>query len=278
VKLGIMQGRLVPPEAGRFQSFPRARWRDEFALAAAAGLDTIEWIYDAYGEDVNPLASAPGILELDRLIKVHGVRIDSVCADWFMDFPLVGVDLESSEERWRRLDWLLRQCATLKINRVVVPFVDASAIRSAGDVATVAAGINSLSSVIEQTGVELHLETGLDPEGFAALLDRTAHPRVRVNYDSGNSASLGYRPRDEFAAYGARVGSVHLKDRRRGGGTVPFGAGDADFDDLFECLQKINYPGDFILQVARGAEGDELEWTRQNAQTARRWMRRVGAT
>ena len=55
MKLGIMQGRLLPPEEQRFQSFPRQRWRDEFALAAAAGLDTIEWIYDAYGEDVNPL-------------------------------------------------------------------------------------------------------------------------------------------------------------------------------------------------------------------------------
>jgi len=39
LKLGIMQGRLVPPEAQRFQCFPRQRWRDEFALAAAAGLD-----------------------------------------------------------------------------------------------------------------------------------------------------------------------------------------------------------------------------------------------
>ena len=57
VKLGIMQGRLVPPEPERFQSFPRQRWREEFALAQAAGLETIEWIYDAYGEDVNPLGT-----------------------------------------------------------------------------------------------------------------------------------------------------------------------------------------------------------------------------
>jgi len=52
-----MQGRLVPPEAQRFQSFPRERWREEFAVAAAAGLDTIEWIYDAYGEDLNPIGT-----------------------------------------------------------------------------------------------------------------------------------------------------------------------------------------------------------------------------
>ena len=60
-RVAIMQGRLVPPEAGRFQSFPRDRWRDEFAFAAQAGLDAIEWIYDQYGEDVNPLTTSDGI-------------------------------------------------------------------------------------------------------------------------------------------------------------------------------------------------------------------------
>lgn len=31
--VGIMQGRLSPPEDGRFQSFPRLGWREEFARA-----------------------------------------------------------------------------------------------------------------------------------------------------------------------------------------------------------------------------------------------------
>ncbi len=275
MKLGIMQGRLVPPEAGRFQSFPRAHWRDEFALAAAAGLDTIEWIYDAYGEDVNPLATETGIVELDRLCRLHRVTVESVCADWFMDFPLVGVDAESSRERWLRLAWLMRQCACLKINRLVIPFVDASAIRDAEGAAGVVAGMKSLSDMIAKTNVELHLETSLSPQSFAALLAAIAHPRVKVNYDAGNSASLGFRAQDEFAAYGASVGSVHLKDRRKGAGTVPLGQGDTDFPALFECLEAVNYAGDFILQVARGTEGDELAWTRQNVQVARRWMQKL---
>ena len=35
--LGVMQGRVVPPDQGRFQSFPRSRWRDEFPRAAQGG-------------------------------------------------------------------------------------------------------------------------------------------------------------------------------------------------------------------------------------------------
>ena len=34
---GIMQGRLVPPEDGRFQSFPCNSWRQEITRAREAG-------------------------------------------------------------------------------------------------------------------------------------------------------------------------------------------------------------------------------------------------
>ena len=89
-------------------------------------------------------------------------------------------------------------------------------------------------------------------------------PCLKVNYDSGNSSSLGYAPRDEFAFYGDRVGSVHIKDRLLGAGTVPLGTGAADFPALTECLRSVAYKGDFILQAARGTSGDEVTWTKQN--------------
>jgi L-ribulose-5-phosphate 3-epimerase len=275
MKLGVMQGRLVPPEAQRFQSFPRERWRDEFAIAAAAGLDTIEWIYDSYGEDVNPLVTEEGAREIKHLCAIHGVGVESVCADWFMDFPLVRVSGPEAQSRWARLAWLLERCSSLGINRVVVPFVDSSAIRDSEDLAAVAAGIGSLSGPLDRFGVEVHLETALPPTDFAALLARAPHPRVKVNYDAGNSASLGYKPCDEFAAYGLRVGSVHLKDRRLGAGTVPLRSGDTDFDALFDALKELHYEGDFILQVARGESGDELAWTRQNVSTALAMIERL---
>jgi L-ribulose-5-phosphate 3-epimerase len=201
-----------------------------------------------------------------------------VCADWFMDNPLLGVDAATAQVRWRRLRWLMDRGALLGINRIVVPFVDAAAIRHADDVTAVAAGVNDLNAAIDRTNVELHLETALSAADFSALLARIVHPRVKVNYDSGNSASLGYRPREEFASYGPRVGSVHLKDRRRGAGTVPLGEGDTDFDELFNALAEHHYRGDFILQVARGAPGDELAWARANAGAGRRMMQRLVRT
>ena len=262
--IGIMEGRLVPPTEGRFQSFPRERWRDEFALAATAGLEAIEWIYDLYGADVNPIAGDDGLEQLRSLSAQTGIQVRSLCADYFMDKPLLRADEQEIDARAETLRWLLGQCAMLGMNRVVLPFVDASRIDSDEELGDVVAVVESVLPTVVASGVELHLETSLTPDRFADLLARLPHPMVKVNYDSGNSSSLGYQPIDEFAAYGARVGSVHIKDRVRGGGTVPLGSGDADFESLFQCLEDIAYRGDFVLQVARGTDGDEVAWARQN--------------
>jgi hexulose-6-phosphate isomerase len=262
--IGIMQGRLFPPEAGRFQSFPREHWADEYELAAKAGLNCIEWIYDLYGSDVNPLATDVGIERMKLLSKQHGVQVLSLCADYFMDKPLVRASSTEMTERTATLEWLMGRCQLLGMNRMVIPFVDASRIDTDAELESVCAMLTRLLPAVEKTGIELHLETSLPSKRFAELLARLPHPMLKANYDSGNSSSLGYKPREEFAAYGRRVGSVHIKDRLFGGGTVPLGIGDADFKALVEGLDSVGYAGDFILQVARENPGNEVNWARQN--------------
>jgi hexulose-6-phosphate isomerase len=264
MRIAIMQGRLLPPTDGRFQCFPREGWRDEFALAADAGLDGIEWIYDLHGADVNPIATDDGVALMKALSTQSGVVVRSLCADYFMDMPLLRVEPHEIKRRTETLDWLLHRCAILGVGRVVLPFVDASRIDSDAELDHVVRLLEGMIPVLEETGVELHLETSLSPSRFALLLARLPHPMLKVNYDSGNSASLGYDPADEFAAYGGRVGSVHIKDRVHGGGTVPLGRGDTNFGALFQCLSALGYSGDYVLQVARGTDFDEVPWARKN--------------
>jgi len=262
--IGIMQGRLLPPTDNRIQCFPRECWADEFALARQAGLDCIEWIYDLYGADVNPLATDAGIEEIKRLVRHHGIKILSICADYFMDKPLVRASQAELDDRLNTFSWLMERGRLIGANRIVIPFVDASRIDTQAEFDEVAALLERLLPECGKTGLEIHLETSLDPLRFAELLRRLPHPLIKANYDSGNSSSLGYTPGEEFAAYGERVGSVHIKDRIFGGSTVPLGTGDADFPALAESLSKVVYSGDFILQVARGTSGDEVAWARQN--------------
>jgi hexulose-6-phosphate isomerase len=264
VRIGIMQGRLVPPVGGRIQCFPRENWAEEFPLAAQAGLQCVQWIYDEYGAEANPLATDAGVRQVQALCTQHAVSVDSLCADYFMDRPLVRGSAGELAERLEDLLWLLRRAAALGVGRMVLPFVDASRLADEADADTVVQVLEQALPTAEEAGVELHLETSLAPEPLARLVHRLPHPMLRVNYDSGNSASLGYDVNEEFAAYGDRVGSVHLKDRVCGGGTVPLGGGDVDFTALFGCLRRIGYSGDYVLQVARGEPGDELAWARQN--------------
>lgn len=274
--IGIMQGRLVPPDGPAIQQFPRERWREEFAHARAAGLGAIEWIYDAHGLGLNPLESAGGIAEIRALAAACGVAVRSVCADYFMEHPLDGTP--GAARRWvERLEWLLGQAASLGATRIVLPFVDAAGIREPGARDRAVAAIRESLPAAERHGIELHLETGLGPMEFSALLDELPHALVLVNYDSGNSASLGYDVRREFAAYGERVGSVHIKDRIRNGTTVPLGSGDADLPALAACLRERGYAGDLILQVARDGPGDEVAWAQHNRAIVERIWYQEGA-
>jgi hexulose-6-phosphate isomerase len=164
----------------------------------------------------------------------------------------------------RKLEWLLAQCRLAGVPQVVLPFVDNSRIDSAKDRLDVIRLFQRLEGTLHRLDLQIHLETSLGPEEFRSLLEEIGQPRVRINYDSGNSASLGYSAETEWAAYGDFIGSVHIKDRLKGGGTVPLGSGHTDFAALARSLKRLDYQGRFILQVARGKTGDEVNWARQN--------------
>lgn len=262
--IATMQGRLVPPEGEYFWLFPRNRWRDEFSLAAEAGLDGIEWIFDVHGEDANPLVTDAGVREMLSLSERTGVAVRSLCANYFMDHPFLRTTQDQRNDRIRKFQWLLTRCAAAGIERVVIPFLDQSRINNEAERYEVSRVLQVLLPLASASGIELDLEMSLPPKEFAALLEENAHPLLRVNYDSGNSASLGYVLREEFEAYGNRIGGVHIKDRLRNGGTVPPGKGNTDFPMLFDELARFNYSGDFVLEIARQKEGDEVQWLSQN--------------
>jgi hexulose-6-phosphate isomerase len=259
-----MQGRLLPPVEGRHQSFPLEHWREEFPLASKASVEAIEWIYDALGESGNPIGSESGLAEISRLCEKYKVAVVSLCADYFMALPLAKVIGADQEARINKLLWLLDRCKLAGIRRVVLPFLDNSKIDSDAEEAHVVQVLRRALAHAENAEIELDLETSLDPRRLHSLLAKLPHPRLKVNYDSGNSASLGYDIHEEIATYGDRIGGVHIKDRVRGGSTVPLGTGDAKIPVLLSHLHRIGYKGDFVMEAARGEAGKELDWVRHN--------------
>lgn len=265
--IGIMHGRLSPPFEGRFQAFPAVSWREEFARAREAGLQQIEWIYERPHRDDNPLLTASGIAEINRLQQQSGVAVRSICADFYMTDHLLRDDATPDEANVADLLALLPRAAAIDARYIVLPFVDSSSLQHRPAMVVALAGLlHRLAPAAAAQAVELHLETDLLPAPFAALLAELNHPHVRANYDTGNSSGLGYDPNEELPLLGPYLGSVHIKDRLRGGGTVPPGTGSADFPACFRQFARLGYDRHFILQTARGVPGDEVSLARQHRQ------------
>jgi hexulose-6-phosphate isomerase len=250
-RLGIVQGRLSPPINNRLQAFPAGYWRDEFSLCKNLGIDSIEWIFEYANVSNNPLCSDSGIREMLKYSEDNGVRINSVLADYFMLHKLFGEDKNAVKKSIDMLFFLIGQCSKCRIPIIEIPFVDASALKTAEIKEEVRDNLKKLLEFAREKGIAISLETSLPPGEFRDYIDAYKPQEVYVNYDMGNSASLGYDAEEEIGLYGDKIINIHIKDRIRYGGTVPLCQGNTDFHSVFSALKKTGYKGDFILQAAR---------------------------
>jgi len=248
-KIGIMGGRLSEPLGGEIQAFPRYSWRDEFEKAARCGFELIEWVFDLHEE--NPILDKDKIIEIKSQTEKFGVKINSICADYFMKKKLFNVPEFDLERNLDILKNIIKRCNDLEIEILEIPLVDSSSLKNNRDVNELIINLQRVLPVAEENNVLLTLETDLPPRSFKGLLSTFNHPNIKANYDTGNSTALGYDVQEELKEFGSWVVNVHIKDRIFNGITVPLGNGNTNFDLFFFMLAKIHYEGDLIIQGAR---------------------------
>lgn len=273
-RIGVMQGRLSPPLGKRIQAFPPGDWREEFRIAAELGLRSIEWILESPLES-NPLWTGEGLSEMANTVRATGVAIEFICADYFMESPFVRMSRSARERNQAVLKRAIEQASRLGITGIEIPMVDASRIETTVDEDELAQALENGLELAKARNVQIGLETSLNPERFRNLLERIGHPMLHANYDSGNSAALGYDPAEELAAYGKWINNVHVKDRVLGGGTVPFGTGNANIPKVLRLLRDMKYSGGFILQGAR--QSDPRKTVKQYLHQVTRWLEETEA-
>lgn len=266
--IGIVQGRLLPKYQGRYQAHPVGYWQDEFPKAAELGLDCVEFILDFNDVELNPLLRDGGPDEIMLLTEKTGIKVLTVCADYFMEAPLHHSDEQIASQSQRVLERLLLNGEKLRLTDIVIPCVDQSSLIDNAAIERFIARLKPLVEATEMAGINFSLETDLAPQPYAGLLERFDSPRVTVNYDTGNSAAFGYDPVEELACYGKKITDIHIKDRKLGGGSVLLGTGDAQFGRFFEALRCLNYTAPFIMQAYRDNDGlgvfeQQLRWVRQ---------------
>jgi L-ribulose-5-phosphate 3-epimerase len=253
---GIMQGRLLPKYQGNFQAHPVGYWQDEFKIASKLGFDCIEFILDYRLFNSNPLLLETGLDKIKSLSKKNNVSVRSVCADYFMDSPIFLDDLVKKKQNLDTLKKLLLNATKISITDIIIPLVDNSSVLQSKKKAKLAVNFfKNFFDLINCENINICLETDLPPKHFLEFVNNIDHPQIKINYDTGNSASLGYDFFEEFETYGHLVTNIHIKDRKLNGKSVALGLGECNFKEIFKYLCQKNYDGIFILQAFRGDDG-----------------------
>ncbi|NEO82908.1 MAG: sugar phosphate isomerase/epimerase [Spirulina sp. SIO3F2] len=251
-----MQGRLSPLIDGKIQCFPWPYWQQEFSIAQEIGFSLMEWTLDQERWEENPLLTVSGQAEIKALSVSHNVQVGSLTGDCFMQVPFYKTQGIQQQALLDQIHTILDACAQLSINFIVLPLVDNGSLTSAKEQETLIEHLLPFSSRLVDANQKIIFESDFSPERLLQLIQEFPPESFGINYDVGNSAALGFNANHEISSYGHRIDNVHIKDRVKGGGTVPLGQGDADFLLVFDTLKTVGYQGHYILQTARASEGE----------------------
>jgi hexulose-6-phosphate isomerase len=260
-QIGIMQGRLSPRIDGKIQAYPAKTWQKEFEIAQEIGYSAIEWIVEEPMAE-NALMTESGLSEIAKIIEKTNVKVDYICADIFMQQPLMRMNSETKKSNKHYLSQILINANRIGAIGVEIPFVDNSSIKTEEEKKELLEVLQDYFELANDLNLKISLETDLAPLEFKNLLDEINLEFVQANYDIGNSASLGYDCLEELEAYGNRILNVHIKDRVLGGTTVELGTGNANISLVLEKLNSVNYSGGITMQAARGV--DDIETAKRH--------------
>ena len=251
IEIGIMGGRLSNSINNEIQKFPKYTWRKEFELAKKCEFSKIEWVFD---ELDNPILNHEEVKEMINLSSKHNVKINSLCADYFMNHRLSTNNEDESEKNVKILKKIIEKCHQIGIKILEIPLVDQSSLANKDDENNLRNNLQKIIPLIEKYDLILNLETDLPPKQFKELIESFSSKNIKANYDVGNSISLGYNVVNELNILKKLISNIHIKDRCLHGNTVFLGTGDVDFELFFKTLKKIDYNGDLIIQGAREDE------------------------
>ena len=146
----------------------------------------------------------------------------------------------------------------LKIKYIVVPLVDNGSIKNKNHLKLLRIGLKEVYKFQKLYGVTILFESDFKPKQLNKFIRMFDKRYYGINYDTGNSASLGYDIEEEFKQYHKFIKNIHIKDRFYHGKTVRLGEGDVNFKKLYKLLKKYNYKNNLILQCARSKTNQHM--------------------
>jgi sugar phosphate isomerase/epimerase len=220
---------------------------------AAAGFENVEiGAVKDFLEHLDPDDLGPRVIaETRRALDANGLRVVSMSGH----APL---HLELGRDRLRRV---LNAGAELGI--LVLNTFTGDAETDAERAAFVE-NVRAIADEAQQLGIVLCIETdsNLMPtaEAGVRLLEEIGHDWIRINYDPGNVVYYAGAPPEEDVRHAlARLGHVHLKDKRGGKGILdfpPLGEGELDIPAMLRDIRDSGFSGPVSMEI----EFTNYEW------------------
>jgi hexulose-6-phosphate isomerase len=223
------------------------------------------------------LLTPAGEVEITNLRQRYGVEIASLTGDCFMQSPFWKTGGSKCIELQNDFRAVARSCSKVGIGVIVLPLVDNGRLETSTEEDVLVDFLQGEVNLLKELRVKVVFESDFAPVELTRFIERLDPAIFGVNYDIGNSASLGMNPAEEIEAYGHRIVNVHIKDRMLAGTTVPLGTGSADFEAVFAGLARAAYAGNYILQTARAADGNHAAALCRYRDMAIGWINKYGA-
>jgi len=258
--IGIMQGRLSKSLTGKIQEFPVNTWEKEFELTNQLGLRAIEWTLDYADFKLNPLFNLKEQPKIKSLQDQFSIKIPSITLDCFVEAPfykrneITGLTSDTND-----LLWIIENLQNVEVKTLVLPIVAESGVFNKNYLLNLIKCLKAIEKDLAKTKKQIAIECEFDINSIAALLSELNPDYFGINFDMGNSASLGHNPEEELTVCSGRILNIHIKDRLLAGHTVKLGSGAVNFQKIAELLNDQGYAGNMILQAARDFKADETE-------------------
>jgi L-ribulose-5-phosphate 3-epimerase UlaE len=252
LKIGIMQGRLLPLDSHSYQVFPKTTWKDEFNVASELGFDSMELLFDAGDFRNNPLLDGRLLFEIRRLAEQTNISVESVCADYFRLNGLININNNRCKENFTILESLITHCSQIGIRSITIPFMDETKISNENDMGNLKNRLSGLYGLLKKKDMVLSFETDLDAKSNTHLMKIMNCDNIKMQYDIGNAAGWGFDILDALHILKQYIAGIHIKDKDSAGNNVLLGTGIVDVKKILPSLRTLPFCKTFILEAAMG--------------------------
>jgi len=240
MKIGIIQGRLLPPIDGFIQEFPIENWKNEFEILKTIGLNHIEFIITK--------KSFGNFLDLD--LSKYSKYISGLCCDNLIDEKISELDF---------LDLNLKPICEIarkfEIKNINIPLLEQSSITD-NNKNQLFSNLLSFSKIYP----DLNFNFEIEDEYTTSLELLNLSDKFYFIYDTGNLNFIGVDHYEYINKVFHKISNVHLKDRNETG-SYPPGEGGVNFSLIIQTLSELNYKNIYTLQTSRRISGNEIETT-----------------